>query len=208
MVFIWSGDIQTAGDYIRRLIEFSGRHSIEPYHAVGLGLKGVLALASDDVVIAVELLRSAVETLSIKKLNNQLTPFAGPLADGLRMTGQLEEALLTIDGAILRARDCGSSFDMPELLHIKARILAARPQHGRESALKCLIEAIELSRVQSALAFELRSTTTLARLLAEDGQRDRACHELALVYDRFTEGFQTEDLRRARALLEDLRSQS
>src|SRR6202522_4343440 len=45
----------------------------------------------------------------------------------------------------------------------------------------------------------------LARMLREDGQRDQARHALALVYDRFTEGFETADLRLARALLEDLR---
>jgi predicted ATPase len=44
----------------------------------------------------------------------------------------------------------------------------------------------------------------LARLLREDGQSDQARHTLALVYDRFTEGFETADLRKARALLEDL----
>jgi len=45
----------------------------------------------------------------------------------------------------------------------------------------------------------------LARLLAEDGDRDQARHTLALVYDRFTEGFETADMRLARTLLEDLR---
>ena len=45
----------------------------------------------------------------------------------------------------------------------------------------------------------------LARLLAEEGQRDRARHALTLVYDHFTEGFETADLKLARALLEDLR---
>jgi predicted ATPase len=45
----------------------------------------------------------------------------------------------------------------------------------------------------------------LARMLCEDGQHDQARHALALVYDRFTEGFDTADLKLARALLEDLR---
>ena len=49
---------------------------------------------------------------------------------------------------------------------------------------------------------------TLARLLSQGGQRDQARRELALVYDRFIEGFQTEDLRLARALLVDLQSRS
>ena len=45
----------------------------------------------------------------------------------------------------------------------------------------------------------------LARLLCEGGQRDQARHTLALVYDRFTEGFETTDLKLARSLLDDLR---
>ena len=77
-------------------------------------------------------------------------------------------------------------------------------RYGPAPAISCVTEAIEVARAQSALALELRSTMALARLLSEDGQRDQARHTLALVYDRFTEGFQTEDLRLARALLENL----
>ena len=93
--------------------------------------------------------------------------------------------------------------DLPELLRIKSEILVA--QHDRESAMNCLTEALAVARAQSALAWELRSTMVLARLLSEDGQRDHARHTLALVYDRFTEGFGTADLKLARALLEDSR---
>jgi predicted ATPase len=207
-VFLWSGDFRTADDYIERLIEYARRHSIEPYRAAGLGLKGALAIAREEVGPGVDLLRSALETLSAKKLNILLTLFAGALAEGLRMIGQVEEALLTVNGAIARATDCGSTYDMPELLRIKAQILAAMPRHGRVSAMSCLTEAIEVARVQSALALELRSTMTLARFLAEDGQREQARHELALVHDHFTEGFQTEDLKQVRALLDDLQSRS
>jgi predicted ATPase len=94
-------------------------------------------------------------------------------------------------------------FDLSELFRIKSQILAA--QHDRKSAMNCLTEALAVAHAQSALAWELRSTMALARLLSEDGQRDQARHTLALVYDRFTEGFETADLKLARALLEDLR---
>jgi predicted ATPase len=93
---------------------------------------------------------------------------------------------------------------MAELLRIKAQVLAAMPQHGRDSAMNCLTEALAVARAQSALALELRSTITQARLLAEGGQRDQARHDLALVYGRFTEGFETADLRTARQLMKDL----
>jgi predicted ATPase len=104
----------------------------------------------------------------------------------------------------LRARkNSGVEFNLSELLRIKSQILAA--QHDRESALNCLTEALTVARAQSALAWELRSAMALARLLCEDGQRDQTRDTLALVYDRFTEGFDTADLKLARALLEDLR---
>jgi predicted ATPase len=68
-----------------------------------------------------------------------------------------------------------------------------------------LTEALAVARAQSALDLELRSTMVLARLLSEDGQCEQARHALALLYERFTEGFKTADLKLARALLEDLR---
>jgi predicted ATPase/DNA-binding winged helix-turn-helix (wHTH) protein len=207
-VFLWTGDFQTAGDHIDRLVEWAGRHSIEPYRASGIGLKGMLAIARGDVEAGIDLLQTALAILSAKKLTYYLTLFAGTLADGLRMTGQMEEALLTVNGAIARATDCGSTYDMPELLRVKAQILADMPRYGPASAMSCATEAIEVARVQSALALELRSAMTLARLLSEGGQRDQACHQLGLVYDRFTEGFQTADLRLARALLQELQSRS
>src|SRR6201999_2897614 len=123
------------------------------------------------------------------RLNIFVTEFMGALADGLRMNGQVEEALLTINQAIGRATDFGSTYDMAELLRIKAQILAAMPQHDRDQAMNCLTEALAVAKAQSALALELRSTITLARFLAEGERRDQPRHDLALVYGRFTEGF-------------------
>src|SRR5258708_25451786 len=128
----------------------------------------------------------------------------GVSAEGVSKAGQFEEALFTVDGAIARETNSGVELDLFELLRIKSQILAA--QHDREAAMNCLTESFAVARAQSALAWELRSTMVLARLLCEGGQRDHARHTLALVYDRFTEGFETADLKLARALLEDLRS--
>jgi len=203
-VFLWSGDLRATDEYVERLIEYAGRHSLESYRAAGLGLKGAVAIVRDELETGIELLRGALETLTTLKLNLLLTYFMGALASGLRKRGQFEEALLTINQAIGRATDCGSTYDTAELLRIKAQILVAMPQYGRDSAMNCLTEALAVAKAQSALALELRSTITQARLLAEGGQRDQARHGLALVYGRFTEGFKTADLRIARQLMEDL----
>ena len=202
-LLLWTGDLPRASDLIEQLIVYAGRYSLAPYRALGIALKGELAIARDEPEAGLDLLRSALETLHAQQYNLLITGFIGALAEGLRKTGQFEEALFTINGAIARATNSGVELDLSELLRIKSQILAA--QHDRESAMNCLTEALAVARAQSALAWELRSTMALARLLSEDGQRDQARHTLALVYDRFTEGFETADLKLARALLEDLR---
>jgi predicted ATPase/DNA-binding winged helix-turn-helix (wHTH) protein len=202
-LLLWTGDLPRVSDLIEQLIVHAGRYSLAPYRALGIALKGELAIACDEPEAGLDLLRSALETLRAQQYNLFILGSIGALAEGLRKTGQFEEALFTINGAIARATNSGVEFDLSELLRIKSQILAT--QHDRESAMNCLTEALAVARAQSALAWELRSTMVLARLLSEDGQRDHARHTLALVYDRFTEGFETRDLKLARALLEDLR---
>jgi predicted ATPase len=64
--------------------------------------------------------------------------------------------------------------------------------------------AIDVARAQSAKFWELRATTSLARLLAKQGRRDEALAMLAEIYAWFTEGFDTADLKDAKALLDGL----
>jgi predicted ATPase/DNA-binding winged helix-turn-helix (wHTH) protein len=203
MLLLRTGDLPGAGDLIEQLIVHAGRYSLEPHRAQGIALKGELAIARDDPEAGLDLLRSALETLHAQQFNLLIPGFVGASAEGLRKTGQFEEALFTINEAIARATNSGVELSLSELLRTKSQILIAR--HERESALSCLTESLTVARAQSALAWELRSTMALAHSLHEDGQRDQARHTLALVYERFTEGFETADLKLARALLEDLR---
>ena len=201
-VLLWTGDYPGAAALIDRLIGYSSRFSLEPYRAAGIARKGELAIALDETESGIALLRSALEIIHTEQYQLVITTFVGALAEGLRKAGQLEEALFTINGAIAHAHS-GAQFDLAELLRIKSQILAVRQE--RQSAIDCLEEARAVAREQSVLSLELRATMVLARLLSDGGQRDQARETLELVYDRFTEGFQTADLKRARALLEDFR---
>jgi predicted ATPase/DNA-binding winged helix-turn-helix (wHTH) protein len=200
---LWTGDLPRAGDIIEQLIIHTRRYSLAPYRALGIALQGELAIARDQPEAGLDLLRSALESLRAQQYNVHLSRFIGASAAGLCKIGKFEEALFTINGAIAHATNSGLQLDLSELLRIKSQILAAR--HDRESAMDYLTEALVVARTQSALAWELRSSMVLARLLCEGGQGDQARHTLGLVYDRFTEGFETADLELARALLEDLR---
>ena len=82
-------------------------------------------------------------------------------------------------------------------------MLAQNPSDLAEAE-RCFRRAIEIARRQSAKSWELRATTNLARLLAKQGRRDEARAMLADIYNWFTEGFDTADLKDAKALLDEL----
>jgi DNA-binding winged helix-turn-helix (wHTH) protein len=175
-----------------------------PKASQAVGLKDEIAAAFGQADVGIELLRTALGALHSEHHNILLTVFAGALAQGLLKAGQFDEALLTVNRAIGQATSLGATFHIAELLRLKAEVLAAAPQKDVAAALDCLRQSLRFARDQSVLAYELRSATTLARLLSEGGQREEARSILAPVYDRFTEEFETPDLRDARALLVSL----
>ena len=69
---------------------------------------------------------------------------------------------------------------------------------------RCFRTAIDIARRQAARFFELRATTSLARLLKRQGKRDEVRAMLSEIYNWFTEGFDTADLKDAKALLDEL----
>jgi len=73
-----------------------------------------------------------------------------------------------------------------------------------EEGQSALQEALDVARRQQAKSYELRAATSLARLWGEQGRRREARDLLAPLYDSFTEGFDTADLKEAKALLEEL----
>jgi predicted ATPase len=86
-------------------------------------------------------------------------------------------------------------------LHLKGAELAA----GRDAAAEaCLRASLDVARGQQAKSLELRAATSLARLLDRDHRRDEARDLLTAVYGWFTEGFDTLDLKDAKALLGEL----
>jgi predicted ATPase len=91
---------------------------------------------------------------------------------------------------------------LAEVLRLKGWMLMC--QSRDEEAEVQLRASIDWARQQQAKSWELRSSTTLAELLAERGQRDAARELLTPIYTWFTEGFDTHDLKHAKALLEEL----
>ena len=204
-IFLWTGNLEYSSLLTERLIEYAAQHSLLPCIASGMAIKGELAIARGEMEEGNKLLREALTMQQSDRQNLFHVEYAGALANGLLKAGHVEEALLTINGAIARVSVSGARYHMAELLRLKAEALAEMQQADwRAAALECINESLKFSREHSALAHELRAATTLARLLRQQGQRDEARRSLERVYGRYTEGFETIDLQDARALLTSL----
>jgi predicted ATPase len=94
----------------------------------------------------------------------------------------------------------------PELLRLKGEILLLQSTPAvAETAADLFWQALDRAHRQGALSWELRAATSLAQLWRDQGRSAEATGVLQPVYDRFTEGRETADLRSARALLDMLR---
>jgi tetratricopeptide (TPR) repeat protein len=126
------------------------------------------------------------------------------LAHGHAKLGRHSEALEMLDKALEHVERSGELDGQAEMLRIKGEILSLSNKDAASEAEQCFRAALDVARVQEARWWELRTSTSLARLLAKHGRRDEARAMLAAIYGWFTEGFDTADLKDAKALLDEL----
>ena len=96
----------------------------------------------------------------------------------------------------------GERWAQSEILRLKGEVLCA--QSSDAEAESSFLKSIDVSRRQGAKPLQLRAATSLARLLQRQSKAREARELLAPLYDGFTEGFDTPDLKEAKALLDDL----
>jgi tetratricopeptide (TPR) repeat protein len=128
----------------------------------------------------------------------------GPLAHSYASVSRVEEGLAKLDDALAEIRRTGGKVDEPEILRLKGELLLMRNSGAVEQAEACFRVALEIARAQDAKWWELRTTTSLACLLRDTNRCDEGRTMLAEIYNWFTEGFDTADLKEAKALLDQL----
>jgi class 3 adenylate cyclase/predicted ATPase len=126
------------------------------------------------------------------------------LAEGLRKVGRHDDALGALALGLAQAEAQGQHYVDADLHRLRAEILLDIDGNAVDEAEALFGRSLEIARRQEAKWFELRAATSLARLWQRQGKRDAARDLLAPVYAWFTEGFDTKDLKDAKALLEAL----
>jgi predicted ATPase len=124
------------------------------------------------------------------------------LARACEAAGQIEEAVTRLDDALQIVERTGERWFVAELYRQKGELLL-RQGHS-EAAEELYRKALSIAEEQEAKLWELRAAGSLARLRRDQGRRAEARDLLARVYNWFTEGFDTPDLKEAKALLDEL----
>jgi predicted ATPase len=207
-IALYVGDLAAAEHLVTTLMEHSARHALTVWNALGGCLKGTLLLARGDVA-GLALLRTALDYLGEARFGLRYAIYLGTLARGMAAAGQTAEARVAIDEALERCDRGEERWFLPELLRIKGEILRLdETADAIEAAEDHFMQAIELARRQKALSWELRAATSLAELWHRGGETAKAAQLLSSVYNKFTEGFETSDLKTAHALISEFRAKT
>jgi len=125
-------------------------------------------------------------------------------AECLEQQGNTDEALTALEAAVVHVECTGDATWAPEVHRLIGDLLLRRNPAAPDRAEASYRRAIERARSQEAKSWELRAATSLAQLWRDQGRPAEARELLAPVYGWFTEGFDTTDLKDAKALLEEI----
>jgi non-specific serine/threonine protein kinase len=199
-----TGDFAAAEHAITRMIGAATAMNSQFWMNVAQLYKAKLLVERGACSEGVVALRAIFATCGETGWRPSYPEFRGSLALALRGLGRLDEAETVVSGAITAAsrRADGQHWYVPELLRIKAEVLLEQSANQSGLAEDCLAQALKMARDQGARTWELRIALSAAHLRVTQGRRDEAKQMLAPVYETFTEGFDTVDLREAKRLLD------
>ena len=197
------GDDTALEEQASQLVELATEQGFRMWWAQGAIYRGWAKLKSGDVAEGISLLRSGSAAYRATGAVMWMPHYIALLAAACEIAGQIEEAVDLLDDALQIADRTGERWMDAELCRHRGRLLL-REGHT-EAAEELYRKALSIAEEQGAKLWELRAAASLARLRRDQGRRAETRDLLAPVYGWFTEGFDTPDLKEAKALLDDLR---
>jgi predicted ATPase len=186
------------------LLNISQEHQLPMFAAYG-AVYGVWArLQSTDREAGLAEMRAAIEACRERGIGLNMLIFATALAEAEVEAGVSDAALATIDNALAETERHGQRWFEAETHRVRGEILLKRDPAKAAPAEEAFLTAIAVAQRQKARSFELSAAMSMARLWHDRGKPQQARELLAPVYGWFTEGFDTLDLKKAKALLDEL----
>jgi predicted ATPase len=204
-------EVQTAQARAEAAIALVSEHGFSPlWGAHGMLVRGWALSEQGQAEEGIAHLRHALDVLQTLGFHVCLPYYLGLLAEALGKAGRAQEGLAVLGEALASGRRTGDRSPEAELYRLKGELTLEPLEPGAPSrqaeteAEACFLKAIDTARQQGAKLLELRAVMSLGRLRMRQGRQAEARSELAKIYGWFTEGFDTQDLQEARALLETL----
>jgi predicted ATPase/TolB-like protein/cytochrome c-type biogenesis protein CcmH/NrfG len=203
-VALWIGDLETAEHWIAMLLDHSAKHALGAWNALGRVFEAVLSIRRGDVAAGLPLLRTALDGLRETGFLHRYLGSLSAFAEAMVRAGHTAEGLAAIEKALARSERTEARWCVAELLRVKGELLLLEgAQNSADAAQEHFLKAVDWARHQGALSWELRAATSLSQLWHDRGRTGEALELLAPIYDRFTEGFETADLRAAKVLIDE-----
>jgi DNA-binding SARP family transcriptional activator/tetratricopeptide (TPR) repeat protein len=196
-------EVPVVGELAEAALALAGEQEIPFWEAWSVGLRGWAWVRGGQPDEGWAQINRSLDWFLANEAHIPYVQLLCMLADAARVTGRIGEGLAAVDEGLALARERDYLLYEPELFRLKGELLLQ--QDGNEAeAEACFRRGIESAQRQQARSWELRAAIGLARLWRRQGQVEAARGLLAEVYNWFTEGFDTADLREAKALLEAL----
>ena len=197
-------ELDRMAERIGELVRLAEELGFPFWLGVGSFFRGIARVESGAGEAGVAQMQQAVVDLA--GIGNGLgaSAFLLVLATALWKVGRPDEALGMLDLGFAQAEMTSQHYCDAELHRLRGEILLDKDAGAAEEAESQFGQALEVARRQEAKLFELRVATRLASLWRHQSKRDQARALLAPVHDWFTEGFDTRDLKDAKALLAEL----
>jgi len=203
IVALWLvGDNAALDERVNELIVMANEHGFPLFRAVGTTVRGWLETTNGNVTEGLSLLERG--SRAYRATGAVLwTPYLLALvAEACDIAGRVDKALALLDEALQITDKTGERWFAAELNRHKGELMLQ--QGHAEAAEELYCKALSIAREQKAKLWELRAAVSLARLHRDQGRRTKARDLLAPIYGWFTEGFDTPDLKEAKALLDEL----
>jgi predicted ATPase/class 3 adenylate cyclase len=201
---LFSRDRQAVKGHVEEHIALATEHGVFAGRVHTEFLRGWLLAEEGDAKAGITQMSENLVYQQTRRISLRFAHSAALLAEVLRKSDRTSEALNVVTKAIDTSQRGGGRYYEAELFRIKGELLLAQSSRAIEVAENCLIQAIEVASRQSAKSLELRAAMSLSRLWQSQGKTPEARQLLGNICGWFTEGFETADLKAAKALLVEL----